>query len=131
MATMISKGTKVLLKTINGGECVVILTHDYKPTYPTTFERMEGGEFTVMGDRIKSIEPYVMGDEGPQAEDAIAVARKYVNNGAAMQSSALLCLQDAEALAEKYRFADAKRRALHSLEYSVGIFNAEYRRLVG
>lgn len=51
-----NKGTRVTLRTTNGGEIVVTLIHDYKPSYPATVQRADGGYFTVMADRIKSVE---------------------------------------------------------------------------
>ena len=63
-----------------------------------------------------------------KAEQAIRLARKHVGNGAAMESSARLCLSDALELAEKERFEYAYARAVRSLAYSVGIFHADYQR---
>lgn len=60
--------------------------------------------------------------------EVIILARKHVSNGAAMESSARLCLTDAVALQEKGQLDDAKRRALKSMAYSVGIFHADYQR---
>lgn len=64
------------------------------------------------------------------AEQAIILARKHVGNGAAMESSARLCLADAVALRDKGRLVDAKARAIRSLSYSVGIFHSDYRRAI-
>lgn len=60
--------------------------------------------------------------------DVIALARKHVGNGAAMDSSARLCLSDAIANLEEGNYSGAQRRALDSLRYSVGIFHADYKR---
>ena len=46
-----------------------------------------------------------------------------------MASSAKLCLLDAVALMGSYDYEGAKRRALKSLAYSVGIFHADYQRV--
>lgn len=61
--------------------------------------------------------------------DAIILAFKHSTNGAAMQSSAHVCLEDATALYEAGKFAAAKVRALKSLGYSVGIFHADYQKV--
>jgi hypothetical protein len=60
--------------------------------------------------------------------DAIILARKHVSNGAAMESSARLCLTDAIELQAEGKLDDAKARALKSLAYSVGVFHADYKR---
>lgn len=61
-------------------------------------------------------------------DSAIILARKHVHNGAAMQSSAELCLTDAIALFEAGDLVNAKARAVKSLGYSVGILHADYTR---
>lgn len=66
---------------------------------------------------------------GPaRAEETIRLARKNLGNGAAMESSARLCLADAVALFDAQRYADAHARALKALSYSVGILHADYAR---
>lgn len=62
------------------------------------------------------------------ANQVIILARKHVGNGAAMESSARLCLTDAVALYDDGKHDDAKARALKSLAYSVGILHADYQR---
>ena len=62
------------------------------------------------------------------ANTVITLARKHVGNGATMESSARLCLEDAVALKDAGKLDDAKRRALKSLAYSVGILHADYAR---
>lgn len=58
----------------------------------------------------------------------VELAKKHVNNGAAMQSSAKLCLDDALNLLELGGCEDVVRiRALKSLKYSVGIFHPDYQ----
>lgn len=52
-----NKGTQVVLRTTNGGECFVKLTHEYRPTYAVTVERADGSYFTVLADRIASVTP--------------------------------------------------------------------------
>lgn len=59
--------------------------------------------------------------------EVIQLARKHVNNGSPMQSSAELCLKDAEALQYEGKCAAARNRAVKSLQYSVGIFHEDYR----
>ena len=61
-------------------------------------------------------------------ETLIRIARKHVGNGAEMESSARLCLQDAVKLADSHDEDAARRRALKSLAYSVGILHPDYRR---
>lgn len=62
-------------------------------------------------------------------EGAIRLARKHVGNGAAMESSARLCLQDAIELHAEGEYDYAKKRALKSLGYSVGIFSVDYQKV--
>jgi hypothetical protein len=67
------------------------------------------------------------------ANKVLEIARKHVGNGAAMESSARLCLADAVAMrdtAETYdEMVASARTALRSLSYSVGIFHADYQRV--
>jgi len=49
------------------------------------------------------------------------------NTGAAMHSSALVCLDDARELAADGDSISAARRALKAIAYSAGIFHADYR----
>ena len=58
----------------------------------------------------------------------IALARKNVNATPANESSARFCLEDAVNLYNKANFEHAKKRALDSLRYSVGIFHADYKK---
>lgn len=73
------------------------------------------------------------------AKQIVELARKHANNGADMQSSAQLCLKDAETfLASTDRnqrceirennLKIAAERALRSLHYSVGCFHEDYQR---
>ena len=63
------------------------------------------------------------------AETAIRLARKHVGNGAAMESSARLCLADAIERFERGSYDAAHWRAAGSLKYSVGILHADYQRV--
>lgn len=45
-----------------------------------------------------------------------------------MESSARLCLADAITLYDKGDFEYAKKRAIDSLRYSVGIFHVDYKK---
>jgi hypothetical protein len=56
----------------------------------------------------------------------IALARKHL--GGAMESSARLCLADAVALFDAGDLIAARRRALRSLQFSVGVFHPEFVR---
>lgn len=58
--------------------------------------------------------------------EVIQLARKHAHNGAPMQSSAKLHLQDAEALQAQGKCAEARNRAVKSLQYSVGVFHPDY-----
>ena len=59
--------------------------------------------------------------------EVIQLARKHANNGALMQSSAQICLNDAEALQAQGKCVEARNRAVKSLQYSVGIFHPDYK----
>jgi hypothetical protein len=61
-------------------------------------------------------------------ENVIILARKHVGNGAAMDSSARLCLADAVSLFDRGEIDHAKARAVKSLGYSVGVLHADYKR---
>jgi hypothetical protein len=59
----------------------------------------------------------------------IRLARKHLGSGSgSMESSARLCLADAIELYDAGDFEAAKRRALKSLAYSIGICHPDYRR---
>jgi hypothetical protein len=58
----------------------------------------------------------------------LAVARKHLGNGAAMESSARLCMADAIKAHDEGDFETAKRRAVKSLAYTVGIGHPDYQR---
>lgn len=59
--------------------------------------------------------------------DVIQLARKHVSNGAVMQSSAQVCLADAERLQAQGKCVEARNRAVRSLQYSVGVFHPDYK----
>lgn len=63
------------------------------------------------------------------ANTALILARKHIGNGAAMDTSARICLADAISLYDRGLYEDAKKRAADSLSYSVGIFHADYKRV--
>lgn len=56
----------------------------------------------------------------------IDLAAIYAHNGAEMQDSALLCLEDARILEASRRYDAAKYRAMRSLSYSVGVLSPVY-----
>ena len=58
----------------------------------------------------------------------IALARKNVGANPTNESSARLCLEDAVNLYDRADFEPAKKRAIDSLRYSVGIFHADYKK---
>jgi hypothetical protein len=59
----------------------------------------------------------------------LAIARKHVGNGAAMESSARLCLSDAVRAENDGELGTACACALRSLAYSVGKFHPDYIRV--
>lgn len=58
----------------------------------------------------------------------LTLARRHVANGAAMESSARLCLADAVALHDAGDLAGARCAAVRSLRFSVGIAHADFIR---
>lgn len=62
-----------------------------------------------------------------EAKDIVALAAKHAGNASIMNSSAGLCLQDAEGLLFKGDLEYAKMRAIDSLRYSVGVFHSDYK----
>lgn len=62
------------------------------------------------------------------AYEVIELARKHVNNGVGMQSSAKACLESAERLQAQGKCVEARNRAVRSLQYSVGVFHPDYKR---
>lgn len=58
-------------------------------------------------------------------QDMLALAKKHQNEGD-MASSAQLCIQDAERAYKARAFESAKKWALRSLFYSVGVFHLDY-----
>ncbi len=57
----------------------------------------------------------------------IELAEKHLGTGA-MISSAELCLSDAMAYLAEGNYDYSRRRALKSLQYSVGLFHEDYKR---
>lgn len=62
------------------------------------------------------------------ANQAIILARKHIGNGAAMDTSARACLADAIEQYDAGNYDAAIMWARKSLEYSVGIFHADYKK---
>lgn len=60
----------------------------------------------------------------PQA--VMILARKHLGNGSDMESSARLCFADAVKLYDAGNLINAKRRALKSIAYSVGILHPDH-----
>jgi hypothetical protein len=58
----------------------------------------------------------------------IQLARNHVGNGAAMESSARLCLADAIKHSDEGNYHRANLHAIKSLAYSVGILHPDYRK---
>lgn len=65
------------------------------------------------------------------AANAIIIARKHVGNGAAMESSARLCLQNAIQQYDYGHYDAAQMWAAKSLAYSVGVAHKDYQRVAG
>lgn len=61
------------------------------------------------------------------SHQVIELAKRHVDNGAAMASSARLCLDDAIALQAQGKCVAARNRAVKSLQYSIGVFHKDYR----
>ena len=61
-------------------------------------------------------------------DKVLILARKHLGNGAVMDSSARLCMEDAVTLAGNGNLDAAKTRAIKSLAYSVGILHPDYKR---
>jgi hypothetical protein len=58
----------------------------------------------------------------------LILARKHLNNGASMESSARLCFTDAQVQYDLGNYTSAKARAVKSLGYSVGVLHPDYQR---
>lgn len=56
----------------------------------------------------------------------MALARKHLGAVGGMESSARVCLSDANHLFDRGLIDNAKKRALDSLRFSVGIFHQDY-----
>jgi len=58
--TKLMKGTKVRVKTTNGGEAVGVLGETYVPTYALVLDKVYGSygvhSFAIMADRLKKVE---------------------------------------------------------------------------
>lgn len=65
------------------------------------------------------------------AKKTLVLARKHAENGAAMASSARLCIADAQTLLEAGFEKMAKNRALKALAYCVGIWHEDYLKASG
>jgi hypothetical protein len=64
-----------------------------------------------------------------QTDKVMALARKHIGKGM-MESSARLCLSDANHLFDRGLLDYAKKRALESLKYSIGILHKDYQKAV-
>lgn len=60
--------------------------------------------------------------------NVIQLARNHIGNGAAMESSARLCLADAIRHSDEGNYHRADMHAIKSLSYSVGILHPDYRK---
>ena len=61
-------------------------------------------------------------------KDIITLARKHVDNDAPMSSSARLCLRDSIVQYDMGFFDYARKWAIKSLSYSVGVFHSDYQK---
>ena len=71
--------------------------------------------------RITGMERLIM-----TTDKVMALARKHLGAVGGMESSARLCLSDANHLFDRGMLDYAKKRALESLKYSIGIFHQDY-----
>jgi hypothetical protein len=62
-------------------------------------------------------------------DKVMVLARKHIGKGM-MESSARLCLSDANHLFDRGLLDYAKKRALESLKYSVGILHQDYKKAI-
>lgn len=60
------------------------------------------------------------------ADKIMALARKHLGAVGGMESSARVCLSDANHLFDRGLLDYAKKRALESLKYSIGILHQDY-----
>lgn len=60
------------------------------------------------------------------SEATVELARKHLGNGAVMDSSAHLCVRNAEMCAAGGNPAAAREWARKALAYSVGVFHPDY-----
>ena len=61
-------------------------------------------------------------------DQILALARKHVGDNPAMESSARLCLEDAVSCYNDVDYFYARKRALRSLSYSIGVLHPEFQR---
>ena len=71
--------------------------------------------------RITGVEGLTM-----TTDKVMALARKHLGAVGGMESSARVCLSDANHLFDRGLIDNAKKRALDSLRFSVGIFHKDY-----
>jgi hypothetical protein len=60
----------------------------------------------------------------------INLARRHIGKGAAMESSARLCLEDAVRLYDAGNYPAARARAIRSMGYTIGILHPDYIKAV-
>ena len=60
--------------------------------------------------------------------ELLTLARKHLHNGAAMATSAEVCMNDAVQQYDAGDFQSARYWALKSLKYSIGIFHNDYKK---
>lgn len=56
MNQRIAKGTTVRIRTTNGGDTIVKLLEEYRPTYSVAVEPDYGHQFLMLAQRIRSID---------------------------------------------------------------------------
>jgi len=87
---------------------------------------METNPTTLLsGDSVKTSAAFDI-----QRLAASALDSATLSGSCDMLSSAGLCLDDSFSLAESGHYSRAARRAIDSLEYSVGIFSQEHRKAI-
>lgn len=76
----IAEGTTVRIRTTNGGETVVKLLEDYRPTYSVAVETDYGYRFLMLAERIRSIDVVINYWTAPLTEKEVADIRNQIGS---------------------------------------------------
>lgn len=66
-----------------------------------------------------------------KAKNAIVIGGRHLGKNALMESSAIMCLEEAKAALARGEEDSAKTWAARSLAYTAGIFHKDYKRVRG